>query len=440
MSNRTSNPLETYTQRTERSQNLHQRAERVMPGGDTRSVTFTEPYPTYVDTARGAELTTVDDETLIDFLNNYTQAIHGHAPESVVDAVTSRFAAGNGLGSPTEDAIELAEKLVDRVPSIERIRFANSGTEATMNAIRAAMAYTGREKIVKVIGGYHGTHDTVEVAISGEKREHQAIPRSVEERVITVPFNDSEALKRTFEAHNDDIACFIVEPVMGAAGMIPAQTEFLETAQDVTDSSGALLVFDEVMSSRLSLGGAQEVYDVVPDLTALGKYIGGGLPIGAFGGDEEIMAVLDPVDGSVSHSGTFNGNPATMAGGIATLELLDESSIECLNEYGQEIRDGVSEVAAENEVAVQVTGAGSLFHIHFTDSPVTDAASAGTSLEGKEDDERGREFYFAMREEGIFMAPRGMGNISTPMEEAEVEAFVDAADTAFEHVAEKQSR
>ena len=436
MPNETPGPVEAYTKRTKRSQNLHQRAEKVMPGGDTRSVTFIEPYPTYVDSAHGAELTTVDDEILIDFLNNYTQAIHGHAPEPVVDAVTSRFAAGNGLGSPTEDAIELAEQLAGRIPSVEHIRFANSGTEATMNAIRAAMAYTGREKVVKVVGGYHGTHDTVEVAISGEGREHQGIPRSIKERVISVPFNDTDALKRTFETHGNDIACFIVEPVMGAAGMIPAQTEYLETARDVTDSSEAVLIFDEVMSSRLSLGGAQKKYDVVPDLTALGKFIGGGLPIGAFGGDEEVMAVFDPVHGTASHSGTFNGNPATMAGGVATPELLDRPSIEQINEHGRDIRDAISEAAADNGVAVQVTGAGSLFHIHFTDSPVTDAASAGASLEGKDEDELGREFYYAMREEGIFMAPRGMGNISTVMGDAEVETFVDAANAAFSHVAE----
>ncbi|MFC6989017.1 aspartate aminotransferase family protein [Haloplanus sp. GCM10025708] len=303
-----------YRDRNDESERLFEQARTVLPGGDTRSVTYTQPYPTFIDEASGCRMTTVDGDEVIDFLNNYTQAIHGHAPEDVVEVMTDRIRKGNGLGSPTKDVIDLAERLVDRFPSIEQVRFGNSGTEATMNAIRAAIAYTERDRVLKVAGGYHGTHDTVEIGISGEGREHKGVPSTVESRVDTVAYNDPEALKSTFEAHGDEYACFILEPILGASGMIPATDEYLEAARDLTEAHDSLLIFDEVMSSRLSTGGAQQKRGVIPDLTTLGKYIGGGLPIGAFGGRTDVMNVFHPDEGDVGHSGTFNGNPATMAG------------------------------------------------------------------------------------------------------------------------------
>lgn len=424
---------QSYRERTRTSETLHERAQSYLPGGDTRSVTYTQPYPTYIEHAKGCRLTTVDGEEIVDFLNNYTQAIHGHAPDAVNEAIVKRIQRGNGIGSPTEGIIELAERLVDRFPSIEHVRFGNSGTEATLNAIRAGLAYASGDRVLKALGGYHGTHDTVEVGVSGVGRENEGIPRGSEEQVLTVAYNDSEELKETFERHGNDLACFILEPIMGAGGMIPSTDEYLQTARDLTDAHDALLIFDEVMSSRLALGGAQEKRGVTPDLTALGKYIGGALPIGAFGGREDVMDVFHPEEGTVKHSGTFNGNPATMAGGVATLDMLDTEAIDRINQYGAQIRDRTQRIGDESDVPVQVTGEGSLFHVHFTEGPVTDFESGGGGLEGENDD-LSQAFYLSMRDASIFMAPRGMGNVSTAMSEAEVDAFVDAFEEALDAV------
>jgi len=422
-----------YRERTPASASLHERAQSSLPGGDTRSVTYTRPYPTYVDRAEGCRLITADGEELVDFLNNYTQAIHGHAPEGVEAAVVERFRRGNGLGAPTADVLELAELLVDRFPSLERVRFCNSGTEATMNAIRAGLARADGERVLKAFGGYHGTHDAVEVGVSGRGRENAGIPSGREEQVATVAYNDVEALKAAFERDGDDLACLILEPIMGAGGMIPATDEYLRAARDLTESHGALLIFDEVMSSRLAVGGAQEKRGVTPDLTAMGKYIGGGLPVGAFGGRADVMEVFHPEDGAVNHSGTFNGNPATMAGGVATLERLDAAAIDRINRYGEEIRDRVRRVGDESDVDVRVTGEGSLFNVHFTEGPVTDFESSGGGLEGENDD-LAQAFYLSMRTSGAFLAPRGMGNVSTAMSETEVDGFVDAFEAALADV------
>lgn len=430
-------PLErledAYRERNQASEALHERAQAVLPGGDTRSVTYTKPYPTYIERAEGCRLTTVDGDELLDYLNNYTQSVHGHAPPEVTERIAERLHRGNGLGSPTDEIIELAEVLVNRFPSFERVRFGNSGTEATMNAIRAALAYTGEDRVLKVLGGYHGTHDAVEVGVTATGRENRGIPRDAEDRVLTVSYNDPEALKDVFERHGGELACFILEPVMGAGGMIPATDEYLRIARDLTDEHGVLLIFDEVMTSRLSVGGAQQKRGVTPDLTAMGKYVGGGLPIGAFGGREDVMAVFHPADGEVNHSGTFNGNPATMVGGVATLEALDAAAIDRINEYGQEIRDRAQRVGDDFDVPVMFTGEGSLFNVHFVDGPITSFEDAGGGLEGESSD-FSQAFYLAMRDEGVFMASRGMGNVSTAMSEAEVDAFVHAFEAALSAV------
>jgi len=426
-------PVEHYRSSTPKSGSLYERAAAVMPGGDTRSVTYHDPYPSFVASGSGCRLRTEDGETLLDFLNNYTQSVLGHAPPAVVEAVTERFERGNGFGAPTTEAVALAERLVDRVPSVEQVRFANSGTEATMNAIRGAMAYTGNETILKIEGGYHGTHDTVEVAVDATGREHQGIPRDVEDRVLTTPFNDPEALKEAFATAGDDIACFILEPLMGVAGGLPADESFLHTARDLTEDHGVPLVFDEVMTFRLGYGGAQERYGVTPDLTAFGKFIGGGLPVGAFGGREDIMSVFHPHEGVADHSGTFNANPATMAGGIATLDALDEAAITDLNQLGDRLRAGVREVAADHDHPLRVTGDGSMFQLHLTDETVTDWASSAAGTEAFED------LFLAMRNRGVFMAPRGMGNLSTPMTDAEVDTFLETLDAALDALPETSS-
>jgi glutamate-1-semialdehyde 2,1-aminomutase len=361
---------------------------------------------------------TIDGEELIDFLNNYTQSVLGHAPEPVVEAMNDRLKRGNDVAAPNEDTIELAERLVDRVPGIERVRFGNSGTEATMNAIRAAIAWTDRDRVLKINGGYHGTHDSVEIAVGGEGAS-AGIPGSVENRVDAIRFNDVEALKRRFERRGDDYACFIVEPILGVGGMIPATQKYLETARDLTAETNTVLIFDEVMSFRLALGGAQQRYGVTPDLTALGKLIGGGLPVGGFGGKAALMEQFHPEDGVLKHSGTFNGNPATMAGGVATLDRLDASRIEQLNERGDGLRNRLQRVATDVDIPVRITGDGSLFQIHFTDGAITDYES------GSAGDPPVEDLFLRMRSEGVFLAPRGMGNLSTEIGNHEIDVFVE---------------
>lgn len=417
-----------YEGRTPRSRQLHERAATVMPGGDTRSVTYHRPYPSFVTGATGAWLETADGDRLLDFLNNYTQSVLGHAPDVVVEAVCERIRAGNGVAAPTEPAVELAERLVERVPSVEQVRFCNSGTEATMNAVRAAIGWTDRERICKVHGGYHGTHDVVEVGVGDGGREHAGIPVSAAERVETVPYNDVEHLKETFERRGDELACFIVEPIMGVGGMIPATDEYLAAARDLTDEHDAVLIFDEVMSFRLAPGGAQERRGVTPDLTAFGKLIGGGLPVGAFGGQTELMAQFHPETGSMDHSGTFNANPATMAGGVATLEALDREEIDALNRRGDRLRDRLQQIGEDASFPVQITGEGSLFQVHFAEGPAVDARSstAGSA--------RTRDLFLAMRLNGVFLAPRGMGNLSTSMDDRAEDAFVEAFQGALAQI------
>lgn len=415
-----------YERETPLSRALADRARSVMPGGDTRSVTYHRPYPSYVESASGARLQTVDGETLLDALNNYTQSVLGHAPEPVTEAVCARFRAGNGIAAPTEPAVELAEHLVDRVPSIQQIRFCNSGTEATMNAIRAAMAWSGEERICKIDGGYHGTHDVVEVGVAGGGREHKGIPRTAERRVQTVTYNDPEQLKATFEAVGDELACLILEPILGVGGMIPPTDEFLQTARDVTADADVPLIFDEVMSFRLAPGGAQERYGIEPDLTALGKLIGGGLPIGAVGGSEPLMEQFHPETGAIDHSGTFNANPATMIGGLTTLEELDASSIEELNRRGDRLRERLQQIGDEFQQPITITGEGSLFQVHFTDGPVRNRRSSTAG------DPPSETLFHAMRREGVVIAPRSMGNLSTAMDDDDVEAIATAFRRALE--------
>jgi len=416
-------PTERYREATPESAALAAEARGYMPGGDSRSVTYHRPYPSFVERAAGPHLYTADGEELLDFLNNYTQAVLGHAPDGVVDAACERFRRGNGLAAPTTDATDLAARIVTRTPAVESVRFCNSGTEATMNAIRAAMARTGRERVLKVEGGYHGTHDTVEVAVGDEGAS--GIPSDVHDRVDAVPFNDAAALTDAFAERGDEYACFILEPVIGVGGMIPAEAAYLETARDLTADAGAALIFDEVMTYRLAPGGAAERYGVEPDLMALGKLIGGGLPIGAFGGGDAYMRQFHPEEGSLKHSGTFNANPTTMAAGAATLDRFGRDEIDRLNRLGDGLRDRLAAVAADADVPATVTGAGSLFQIHTTAGPVTDHASAAAGTDACE------ELFLRLRNDGVFLAPRGTGNLSTPMTDDHLDAFVAAVEDAL---------
>ena len=420
-----------YCRRTPRSRASHANAKRFMPGGDTRTVTAFQPYPICVAEGCGCTLTDIDGNRYLDLVNNYTALVHGHAHPSIVQAITFQLARGTGYATSTLAQSALAQVLCERVAGIERVRFCNSGTEATMFAIRAAKAFTGRNKVLKMEGGYHGTHDVAQVSVApaltlaGPDNWPVPIPstgafRGIVDEVIVAPFNDMDAMRHIIEVHSNETAAIIVEPVLGSAGMIPAEVEFLKGLRDQASQFGMLLIFDEVVTFRLGYGGAQEIYGVRPDLTVLGKLIGGGLAVGAFGGRTDVMALFDPFTGNLSHSGTFNGNELTMVAGLAALELLSATEIARINLLGDRLRDGIQRISGRSKLPLQVTGRGSLLQLHLSNATIRDYRTAANS-------ERARLhiLHLAMLNRGVSIAPRGLMCISTPMSECEMDTVVE---------------
>lgn len=427
----------TYQRRAPRSGDWHARARRVMPGGDTRTSTYFNPFPTVIERAQGAYLYDLDGNVLLDFLNNYTALIHGNAFPPVVEAVQKQLEKGTAWAAPNEYQLALATLICERVPSVEQLRFTNSGTEATLLAIRAARAFTGRDAIVKIEGGYHGTHDSVAVSIepdparAGPTAEPFSVPagpgvaRTVLEGTRVVPFNNLPVLEDVLARKRREIAAVILEPVMGSRGMIPAEPDYLREVRALTKANDVLLILDEVMTFRLDSGGAQKLYGIDPDLTAFAKIIGGGFPVGAFGGRSEIMRVFDPVLGSIGHGGTFNANPMTMTAGLAAMEHLTPEKISEINTLGDTLRLGFRDVLVEQGIHGQITGKGSLVGIHLTPQPVHDYRSAAIVRA-----ELRELLHLACINRGLFFSPEGVLNTSTAMGRAEanraIEIFQDA--------------
>jgi glutamate-1-semialdehyde 2,1-aminomutase len=432
-----------YLERTPKSRALYERARESLPGGNTRLTTFYSPYPSYVRRAQGCRLYDVDGNVLVDFLNNYTSLILGHAPPPVVEAIKEQLETGIVYGAPCENEFRLAEMVKERFPSIDKLRYANSGTEATMNAIRAARAYTGREKIAKFEGGYHGTHDWAAISVHPPEEKAGAaerpvaipdapgLPEGALRTVLVMPYNKPEAVEQIVKEYKDDLAAIIVEPIMGSSGMIPARSDFLKFLREITDLYNIVLIFDEVIAGfRVSRGGGQEYFRVRPDMTTLGKILGGGFAIGAFGGREDIMSLFDPTKGPViPHAGTFNGHPITLAAGIATLRELTPSMYERLSSLGQRARTGITKALHDKGVGAQVTGLASLFHIHLTPEEIINYRS--TLRENKE----AKSLLFTeLLVRGQYLASRGMGCISSPMSESEVDSLIEAVSEAAENL------
>ena len=438
-------PEDVYRQTTPGSRALHERAVRAMPGGTTRTTTYFDPYPLYIDRGEGCRTWDVDGAERIDMLGNYTALILGHAHPKVVEAVQRQVARGTAFAAANPVEVELAELLCERVPSLDLVRFCNSGTEATMFAMRLARAFTGRPKIARIEGGYHGTHDHAEVsthpdpASAGPADRPVARPDSIGtpawalEQTVVLPFNDPGAAELILREEAGRVAAVILEPIIGAGGVIAATPEFLSRLRQLTRELGMLLIFDEVISLRVAPGGAQELYGVTPDLTTMGKIIGGGLPVAAFGGRAEVMELLDPRrEPSLAQGGTYNGNPLGMAAGLAAMKELTPDVYADLDRKGARVKDQLSEVFASHGVAAQVNGVGSLFAIHFTDRPVVDYRSKATS-----DAWMTRDFFLGLVNHGVLVAPRAMGALSTPMGEHEIQRFIDAV---HEVVAEQLPR
>jgi glutamate-1-semialdehyde 2,1-aminomutase len=431
-------PEAAYRQTTPGSRALYERAIQVMPGGTTRTTTYFPPYPLYIERGEGCRVWDVDGAERIDMLGNYSAMILGHGHPKVVEAIRRQAARGTGFAAANPVEVELATILCERVPSLDAVRFCNSGTEATMFAMRLARAFTGRPKIARMEGGYHGTHDYAEVSThpavdeAGPEDAPVARPDSMGtpawalDQVVVLPYNNPDAAERIIRRYASELAAVILEPIIGAGGIVAATPDFLRRLRDVTRDLGILLIFDEVISFRVAPGGAQELYGVTPDLTTLGKIIGGGLPVAAFGGRADVMEILDPRrEQSLAQGGTYNGNPLGMAAGVAAMRELTPDVYQDLNRKGARVCEQLSEVFASHGVTVQINGAGSMLALHFTDRPVVDYRAVAAA-----DKKKMRDLFLGLVNHGVLMAPRLMGALSTPMTEDDIQEYVDAVDTA----------
>lgn len=395
--------------KTTNSQQLFEKAQQVIPGGVNSPVRACRSVgcdPLFIERAEGSYVYDADGTGYLDFVCSWGPMIMGHAHPKIVKAVQDAAAKGTSYGAPTTSEIDLASMVVDAVPSIEKVRFVNSGTEATMSAVRLARGYTGKNVVVKFDGCYHGHADSflvkagsgvITLGIPGSP----GVPEDIVKNTISIPYNDFETLEKTLRDQSLDIACVIVEPVAGNMGCVPPAEGFLEKLREITADENIVLIFDEVITGfRLSYGGAQEYFGVTPDLTCLGKIIGGGLPVGAYGGKAEIMNHIAP-DGPVYQAGTLSGNPLAMAAGKATLELLQEEGFYTkLNEKAERLANELVAVAEKAGVKAQLNRVGSLMTVFFTDEPVTDFNSAM-----KADAEFYASHYRNMLASGFYLAP-----------------------------------
>ena len=429
--------IEQYIAFSPGSEALAKRAAEVFPGGDTRSSAHYGPYPLAMAQANGCVLTDVDGHEIIDFMNNFTSLIHGHAHPDVVNAVQAQVAEGSAYAAPNENQIALAEMIVDRVPSIEQLRFTSSGTEGTTMALRCARAASGRHKIMKMEGGYHGSYEQAEVSlvpVPGRRGDLDApvstavddsFSDSVLEDTMICPYNEPELAESLINRHADELAAVIVEPVMGSMGMVPATSEFLQCLRDVTERHGIILIFDEVITLRLEPGGAQHSHGVIPDLTCMGKIIGGGLPVGGIGGRRDLMQLFSPeAERPVMHASTFSGNALTMAAGYAAMSAFDANENQRINELGDLLREGFNQAFQQSGIKGQAIGSGSLTNILFTDGEVTNARCSIDAM--IEAGNMSQLLHLLMLQHGISSASRLMYCTSTAMTETEVGKAVTA--------------
>jgi len=422
----------------QRSVELFDEAQRVIPGGvdsPARAFSAVGGQPLFIERGEGPYVYDADGNKYVDYVLSWGPLILGHAHPRVAEPLKRAVDRGTSYGAPTALETELAELVIEAMPAVEMVRFVNSGTEATMSALRLARAYTGRDKIVKFVGCYHGHADFLLVqAGSGVATlglpDSPGVPAGTAQDTLTAPFNDLEAVEAAFETYPEEIAGVIVEPVGGNMGVVPPEEGFLEGLRALTEAHDAVLIFDEVMTGfRVAYGGAQELYDIEPDVTTLGKVIGGGLPVGAYAGKREIMETVAPA-GPMYQAGTLSGNPLAMTAGIETLKVLREPGVfEEIEQKAAKLAAGVGQAAEEAGVPIYQTRVGTMFSNFFSAEPVTDYESAKAS-----DTERFGRYFHAMLERGVYIAPSQFeaGFISLAHSAEDIERTVEAAAAAFE--------
>lgn len=435
----------TYPADSSASRALFERAQRSLPGGNTRTTVFMKPHPVYAVRGEGCRVWDADGVARIDCINNFTSLIHGYGHPAINAAIREQVELGTAFGMPTESEIELAELLAQRVASVETVRFMNSGTEAVMNALKAARAFTGRAKIAKVEGAYHGSYDYSEVSLDptpanwgGAQPASVAYaagtPRGVTDDVIVLPFNDPEGARRLIEQHGNELACVLVDPMPNRAGLVPATVDYIRALREASTKVGALLVFDEVITLRLGYHGAQPFWNVEADLTTMGKIIGGGFPVGAVGGRRDVMDVFSPLRGkpALPHGGTFSANPMTMRAGLAAMKILDGEAFARLDRIGDSVRTGLQASLRRHGVPGSVVGCGSLLKVHLTGRAVSDYRSA---LPDAAEAQRLNDFNLALLNRGVMAASYGLMALSTAMTDSDIAEIIEAMDGAVKEIA-----
>ncbi len=421
----------------EKSKKLFEEAQKYLVGGvnsPVRAFKSVGMEPVFIKKGKGSRVWDVDDNEYIDYVLSWGPLILGHANDQIINAIKEVSNYGTSFGAPTELEIEMAKAVIDAVPSIEMVRFVNSGTEATMSAIRLARGYTGRKKIIKFDGCYHGHGDSLLVSAGSGVATlgipgTPGIPEELAKLTIVLPYNNIEAVEEAFKKHGDDIACVIIEPVAGNMGVVAPSKEYHQRLREITREYGALLIWDEVMTGfRLALGGAQELYGIEPDLTTLGKVIGGGLPVGAYGGKREIMEHVAPV-GPVYQAGTLSGNPLAMAGGLRQLQILKEKNpYPELDEKGKKLEEGFKFLIDKYGIKATVNRVGSMITVFFTDKQVVDFETAKSS-----DLETFSKFFRLMLERGVYLAPSQFeaSFLSTAHSDSDIDETLNKAEEVF---------
>ncbi|SFA68837.1 glutamate-1-semialdehyde 2,1-aminomutase [Lentibacillus halodurans] len=423
----------------DKSQDAYKEAVDLMPGGvnsPVRAFKSVGLSPIFMEEGKGSKITDIDGNQYIDYVLSWGPLILGHADERVVSSLKEVTEKGTSFGTPTIQENKLAQLVIDRVPSIEMVRMVNSGTEATMSALRIARGFTGRSKILKFEGNYHGHGDSLLIkAGSGVATlglpDSPGVPKSIAENTITVPYNDVESVRYAFSEYGDDIAAVIVEPVSGNMGVVPPMEDFLQELRNITNDNGSLLIFDEVMTGfRVGYHCAQGYFGVTPDMTCLGKVIGGGLPVGAYGGKREIIESVAPT-GSIYQAGTLSGNPLAMTAGYETLSALDESSYEEINRKVDKLAEGYKQASIDYDIPLQVNRAGSMVGFFFTNEPVYNYETAQNA-----NVDHFAQYYRTMIEKGIFLPPSQFEGVflSTAHTDEDIDKTIEAARIAFSKI------